>query len=480
MTTNIAPKIFNKFMQRLDLGYEAMYDLTGNTPINGAKIIIREGLAECGTDYAQHAHQSEGIICWPPNHNGSILRIIQKEEGNNWWFAGTMHELGHVFEYFGLRLWAVEGGASYLAWLSIKKNNGAIYEMLPMNPHDDIYEGFFDNIEIVEHNVWNGYEQRYGDCAYFDEPLKYHWYKNLLTHTNASNGSFINSRQDDIVFLLNPIFEEFGWDEGWGCLQKIFHSYFDNSYAPLEYAGTGDQIKLADFIDRCTYFIGKDIKNLWLPNTLKLYNQELIPPTTPYVVVSPLYPKVGDEITFSVYNCPSNKQYLVFLNNGKGWMSKNINLSEGDNIKVLYDYKVKYSDIKQTFVAVVRGLCVPGEDEWSNGTNAVPSVNTFVDFEYDLNYVDNMFTFSTVELSAPVLFSEKIYIEINKCVSNVWSNVASGNVNMNSVGYGNFSFIQTAIQLNPLGDYIKIDIYKDETCQELITQQFISPVAFEF
>lgn len=148
--------------------------------------------------------------------------------------------------------------------------------------------------------------------------------------------------------------------------------------------------------------------------------------------------------------------------------------------KVLYDYKVKYSDIKQTFVAVVRGLCAPGEDEWSNGTNAVPCVNTFVDFEYDLNYVDNMFTFSTVELSEPVLFSEKIYIEINKCVSNVWSNVASGNVNMNSVGYGKFSFIQTAIQLNTLGDYIKIDIYKDETCQELITQQFISPVAFEF
>lgn len=480
LSNNISPEVFNKFMHQMVLGYKAMYDLIGQKPGDGTKVLMRDMTPECYNAGAHMHTHPDYIICWQTNDIISILRNLQKRNADDWWLEGAMHELGHVFENVVPWNWAGEGWASYFAWLAIMKNNAQLYCSLPVNPADDIYEGFFDDVEIIEHNVWDNWENRYVDKAYFDNPIKYYWYKNLLEHLTSSDSDFFINKQHYMVYLLNPIFEHLGWDEGWEILQKVFASYNDDLFIPKDYKGKVYQIKLADFVDRCSYFSGVNIKEFWLTATVTHFENTLIPPSTPYVILEPLYPKVGDEVTFTVYNCPADQNLLVKFWNGEIWTRKYMDFSKGENIDIPYGYEITNADIDYSFHMNIEGLVEPEIEEWSNETwIVVRSRNKIIDFEHNLQYENNIITLNTVKVTMPAFSFQKVYFKVEKYTPNIENATIFGTVQMDNNGSGTISF-DTISLLTSNKEYIKISLYKDVMYQELLTQQLISPILFDF
>lgn len=470
LSNNISPEVFNKFMHQMVLGYEAMYDLIGQKPGDGTKVLMRDMTPECyNADDHMHTH-SDYIICWKTENIIGILRNLQERNANDWWLEGAMHELGHVFENVVPWNWAGEGWASYFAWLAIMKNNAKIHFDLPENPNDELYEGFFDNVEYVEHS----------NRASFNDPLKYMWYINLSEHTNSSDGDFFNKKQHYIVYVVNPIFDHFGWDEGLRILQKVFASYNDDLFIPKNYKGKIYQIKLADFIDRCSYFSGIDIKEFWLTATITHFENALIPPSTPYIILEPLYPKVGDTITFSVYNCPKDCNLLVFLGNGRGWTSKYINFSEGDNLNVSFGYQITEADIGYQFNLVIRGLTAPTIETWSNNTQNVRYVKKNIDFRHNLHYDNGTYSLNNIEITAPALCFQNINFKLYQCTPDANTEIAEGNVQMDNKGCGTITFDPVFLPTDNAEKYIKIILYRNNLIQEPMVQQLIVPASFVF
>lgn len=477
LSNNISPEVFNKFMHQMVLGYEAMYDLIGQKPGNGTKVLMRDMTPECYNGAHMHTHP-DYIICWQTNDIISILRNLQERNADDWWLEGAMHELGHVFENVAPWNWAGEGWASYFAWLAIMKNDAKLYCSLPQNPNDEIYEGFFDDVEIIEHNKWDIWENRYVDKAYFDNPIKYYWYKNLVDHLTSSDSDFYDKKQHYMVYLLNPIFEHIGWNEGWKKLQKVFDSYYNMSYVPAKYNGNTLQLKLSDFVDRCSFYVGFDIKDYWIPSTKTHFTNALIPPSKPHVVQDPLYPRVGDEITFSVYNCPNDQNYQVCFDNGPERFYKEFFLSKGDNLNIPYGYQITDTDIGNRFDLLIFGFPTPETVEWATFTEDVRRPKIELNFKHNLYYEKNSVILNTIELSAPTLLSKVIYYKVDQLTPNQEITLTSGHIQIDYKGNGIISFPTFSLSSDNLGGYIKISIYKDPACQMTLAQQLIAPTLF--
>lgn len=471
LSNNISPEVFNKFMHQMVLGYEAMYDLTGQKPGDGAKVLMRDMTPECYTlNDHMHTHIPEHIICWKTEDIIGILKIIQELNAEDWWLDGAMHELGHIFEDVAPWSWAHEAWGSYFAWLAIMKNNAKIHFDLPENPNDELYEGFFDNVEYVE----------YSNRASFNDPLKYMWYINLSEHINSSNGDFFDKKQHYIVYLLDPIFEHFGWNEGWKILQNVFRSYEDCLYTPLLYDGNVSQKRIADFVDRCSHFCGINIKDYWLPATIIHYEIALTFSSTPHIVLGPYDSRVGDEIIFSVYNCPTDQNLLVFLGNGRGWTSKYINFSKGDNLNVSFGYQITEADIGYQFNLVIRGLTAPTIETWSNNTQNVRYVKKNIDFRHNLHYDNGTYSLNNIEITAPALCFQNINFKLYQCTPDANTEIAEGNVQMDNKGCGAITFDPVFLPTDNAEKYIKIILYRNNLIQEPMVQQLIVPASFVF
>lgn len=480
LSNNISPKVFNEFMDIMTIGYETMYEIIGKKPGNGAKILHRYGSGNCDYDgYLLHTHGSELTICWSPKLTERILRYLQTLNSRDWWLSGNMHELGHIFETIVPWNWGGEGWASYLAWLAIMKNNEKMYCSLPQNPNDEIYEGFFNNVGPTEH-MWNDIEQKYEDKVGFNDPLKYMWYINLSEHMNSSDGDFFDNKQHYIVYVVNPIFDHFGWDEGWNILYNIFRSYEDSLYTPLLYDGDVSQKRIADFVDRCSHFCGINIKDYWLPATITHYEIALTFPSTPHIVLGPNDPRVGDEIIFSVYNCPKDCNLLVFLGNGRGWTNKYINFSEGDNLNVSFGYQITEADIGYQFNLVIRGLTDPTIETWSNNTQNVRYVKKNIDFRHNLHYDNGTYSLNNIEITAPALCFQSINFKLYQCTPDANTEIAEGNVQMDNKGCGAITFDPVFLPTDNAEKYIKIILYRNNLIQEPMVQQLIVPASFVF
>lgn len=474
LTMYISPEVFNMFVQALNTGYETMCDLIGQDPVPYSKVLIRKLPVGADCDYpehAQHTHGDKQMICWNYNSVGNILTQIQSRGLNDWWFSGTLHEVGHIFEYICPWDWAGEGWATYFAWITIQKNNAKMRGDYPSDSDDDIYDGFFEDIIPIEE------DGKY--VAYFNNPLDYYWHLMLPLHINATEPDFFVYRQQDILYLLNCIFNEYGWDKGYELLQEVFRSYFSYySYKAESYEGTEKQRRLRDFIERCSYFTGVELETLWMDETKTLYSAALVPPTTPYIVLGDISLKVGDELKFSAYNCLSEGTYTVFyqLGNGQSFKTKSVDLHEGDNENISLGYTVKYSDIGEDFVIFIRSFGASGEYIWSEDTNVIWYTNIFANFEHDTSYSNGIFSLSEVELLTEQLASENVYFKINRYVGGECISIAEGDVSIDSSGKGNFSFEEVSFLLNSSGDYIEFNVYEDSTCQNLITGQSIFPI----
>jgi len=237
------------------------------------------------------------MICWGSNSiETPILNEISQRKADDWWFSAMMHELGHLFEIpmreigrSGRNFWSWNGEdwATYLAWLSIEKLGGNIFE----------------NGGLVK-------------------PLTFHWRRlRDRISANPSPDLFQSGSQGDyIVLLLGPIIGATAsgvlrFEEGWQILKNVFHSYHNHSLTALNHTGNPQQIMLQDFIERCERLLGFSIRNEghWLSRVVEIYERSIELPSEPFCNVFPLFPKVGDEIHFSMFNFPPNRNYWAFF-----------------------------------------------------------------------------------------------------------------------------------------------------------------------
>jgi len=224
LTEHISPVVFNLFLSRMDLAYRAMADLVGNRPCGGGKITILAPPASHDYGY-QWVYGGRPYIYWNTRWIVNILRNLQSQGADDWWFEGTMHELGHLFDDNAGDKWnfAAEGVASYRAFLTIEKLTGA-------------------------------------ECAAFRRV----WNNNLAAYEDTSiERSFFGNTQDDIFYLIHPIIRTLGLEPGWAVLKQVFRSYCDGSYQSSYYFRGIKVYQARDFFERCSYFLGFDIKDLW-------------------------------------------------------------------------------------------------------------------------------------------------------------------------------------------------------------------------
>ena len=174
---------------------------------------------------------------------------------------------------------------------------------------------------------------------------------------------------DDIIFLIKPIFEEFGFEKGWEILKNVFRSYYGSSCQTKTYLGNQNQRMIADFFDRCSYFMGKDIKEIWIPITVQRYH-ETVTRRLIYTKLLPLNPKAGDELLLSVYNCPRDLSpggiHVYYDNNKyKPIISFPKPIKRGDTIGIPI-HTVKESETNIGFRVLLSSGAIK---EWSNATN---------------------------------------------------------------------------------------------------------------
>ncbi len=70
---------------------------------------------------------------------------------------------------------------------------------------------------------------------------------------------------------------------------------------------------------------------------------------------------------------------------------------------------------------------------------------------------------------------------INKCnPSNTIITSIADFVDMDSNGNGVYPISSSEFQLDSSNEYLEIEVYKDSSCNKLITRQFVYPLMFAF
>jgi len=365
LSGNITPEIFNLFMDRMDQGYEAMLDLVGIAPHNGSKITISRG-GEYGSNWAQWVWGHRPHIYWNQDLVGQILYNINRQGANCWWFEGTMHELGHIFQHGADNTWNffVEGSASYIAWIAVERAGGTFM----------IGNRTVSGAEQIAHRQGE-LESRYG-----------------FSDTNRQFNVFDPSwQQDSIIFFLNPIFEtEQGWDRGWDVLRQAFRSYLDPDFPTNSHLGNRYQQMARDFFDRISHFLGEDITEVWTAATYFRYRENFYienNDNSPVIVrINPREPRVGDELMVSIYNVRNAVSVPLWLLRSNGYwdwgggerfsQGRMITLEPGNNV-ISTGYIITASDISETFDVLVWGEI----DVWAEQRTAPVQENTNIDVE---------------------------------------------------------------------------------------------------
>jgi|GEM_PF-1713852 len=227
---NISPANFNLFMVRMAMGYDAMLDLVGGAPMNGQKITIKICSTLVGR---QHMHPGQPYICWPTTQVVGILKEIHNDI-DNWWFAGTIHELGHIFDDNGEDTWNFhsEGWASFKAFYAIEKLGGKTDEGKSVMEH------------INGWSIWPNYATLLNDYNVSDACIK------AFVHT-----LFVNDPSNYLDY------DAASFERGWNTLSQVFRSYSDPTYPASEPANhlSDRERRLTDFIERIAYVLEMDV-----------------------------------------------------------------------------------------------------------------------------------------------------------------------------------------------------------------------------
>jgi len=133
-----------------------------------------------------------------------------------------------------------------------------------------------------------------------------------------------------------------------------------------------------DFFDRASHFLGSDITELWTAATYSRYREQIYVANNnncPVIVrIHPHRPRVGDELTITVYNVRTIVSVPLWVhrsNGGWDWdesfnQGRSITLRPGRN-SISTGYRVTQSDISETFNALMWGSI----NTWARGTGPV-------------------------------------------------------------------------------------------------------------
>jgi hypothetical protein len=220
---NISPQVFNIFMERMDLIYGDMLELVGQPPIrgDGAMITIRSCNTQVGR---QHIRGGLPYICWPTGQIVGILREIQNTNADCWWFAGTAHEIGHLFHCVHDWNFNTEGWASFLAFYVIEKLDG-LKEERSIMAHIDGW------------SIWPDFDAAWKDHFNSDGAIE------LFVHPLFVNDP--NNYKD---------WDEASFEHGWHVLSEVLHSYLDTPFN-----NNCNFRKIVDFVERIADVLGMDV-----------------------------------------------------------------------------------------------------------------------------------------------------------------------------------------------------------------------------
>ena len=229
---NVSPTKFNSYMAQMDLVYKEMLDFVGREPLSrNNKITMSLGTEAFGamwvTIYAMD------IIYWSDRHIVSHLGHIENDSFHI--YRTTAHELGHLFALRNRwERFASEGWADALAYYTLQKcagNSGAVVGRQPLDEYRLNHDG--------------------GIVYTYIHPL------------------FVNDDADFVLGQRGSVWDNHSFERGWDILSKVFRSYNNGTYTPHYYVGAkteNDRIFM-DFIDRCSFFAGKDIREFWSEQT---------------------------------------------------------------------------------------------------------------------------------------------------------------------------------------------------------------------
>ncbi len=218
LKNNISPENFALWLSRLDTVYETYTNLVGKTPANGEKIEISLEYDENNYIGWAWAYVGSNKIGWASAYVADEMRSIDKKGD---WSFGIMHEIGHLFD----------DGTKWDFHSEFTANLKLLYAMETTSAKT-----------VHDENLQSG--------TYYRKL----WYKNALKSYNEGNlESAISESNDNLMFYFSPIIDNVGWK----VFESAFRSYFDNSYLNQEkniYSGPEDAVKLANLLDRLTYF----------------------------------------------------------------------------------------------------------------------------------------------------------------------------------------------------------------------------------
>ena len=229
LTTETA---FNTWLGRMDKAYAALKELTGYTPYNAQKIVMKS----TRTDLNKYFGDVDGLNYWwvtlgyydhtrvfkhsKAFNRGHMRRLLQ----DDWGFT-PMHELSHTFDYDG---WVFDSEtlAQFKSYYVCDKLNAKIYE-----------PGRFNNSS----NGW------YTGTNYYTL-LKYDRY--LDSYTNSFNKGYYAS--EGFAAILIEIQQKIGWEP----FKKTFRYFSDLEYYQIP-DSYGEKLKL--FLTKLKDYSGKDV-----------------------------------------------------------------------------------------------------------------------------------------------------------------------------------------------------------------------------
>jgi len=210
---NVSPGAYALWLEDLDTLYQLFYGFVGAAPSRGAKINF-------WVEYERTGSWGWGSI-WGNNiwvQYRQMPGVMQDVEMHGRLGFGIPHELGHNFHH---PYWTFS--AEFNANLSVH------YAMHMNNTYQLLNDRSFGNDHRIDR-----------------------WYHEASVAFNNGTLQDFSRTSDDLHLYFTPIIRNAGWD----VISAALHSYFDGSFPLQAHMNTGerDPVRLANFIDRLTYF----------------------------------------------------------------------------------------------------------------------------------------------------------------------------------------------------------------------------------
>jgi hypothetical protein len=259
----ISEEMWLSLREKLDRGYDALFELTGVVPSLGQRLYIdiwdterqnscafHNGSNELDRNISGHAHRGEGYICLTPKTVSSLLTDYRFNGSVN---HTVLHEISHKFDYedaINAFYWKAEGESFA---------NFKVAYML-------------DNV---------GMKARRGNDIFDAAQYRAHWFnqaderrRSEVIQPFAKDGGTTHSALD---FYLYGLVEQVGWNP----IKQTFRSYnnsnFQNEYhfahPAIDWRGATQLEKSREFFERIKHFSNRPNILTSLPDNGILLNQ---------------------------------------------------------------------------------------------------------------------------------------------------------------------------------------------------------------